>query len=56
MVCLSVIVKSRYSGGPDPLGSVAPWKHKVFVPLETVISDKETGKFSIGVLTALKVM
>jgi hypothetical protein len=25
VVCLSVIVKPRYKGGPSPLGAVAPW-------------------------------
>ena len=26
--CVWVIAKSRYLGGPDPLGAVAPWKKK----------------------------
>ena len=25
VVCLSVIVKPRYGGGPGPLGAVSPW-------------------------------
>ena len=27
VVCLRVIVKPQYYGGPGPLGAVAPWKN-----------------------------
>jgi len=31
VVCLSVIVKPRYWGGPGPLGAVEPWKESIII-------------------------
>jgi hypothetical protein len=42
VVCLSVIVKPRYSGSPGPTGAVAPLK-KIAYYLRLVVSEKRRG-------------